>query len=265
MRYIIITFSIIFLVVGCDLPWDPGPQPTYLERKYYQNQFNILGIIRPGTIAGVPLSFVHLETTYDYFNIPDSTEIGDAQVTLLQFNGSLVIDTLHMTFTNFEGIFSKKEYRSLEIDSVDSILAGKTYSISCKMSGYPELTSETTIPDIPVIINNNVVIQSGKIVFDVLRDELVQVYDIYLSFGSKEFMERYVRPDIGNTHVELNFTNSYSTTGKLTIYAYDLKLSEYITYNVIIKPQTYQDRYSTVEKGYGCFGSLNILEKNLIF
>jgi hypothetical protein len=251
--------------MDCDLPWEPGPQPSYIEKKEYKNQFNILGVLRPGNITGAPLSFVHLETTYDYFNKPDSIQIGNAQVSLFQYNGSSVIDTLYMTYTNFGGMFSTKEYRSLEIDSVDSILAGKTYGISCKRFGYPELTSKTTFPLIPVIVNDRINIKSDKIEFDILRDDLVQVYDIHLKCGNRELMERFVRPDIGNTHIELIFKNSKSTSGKLTIYAYDLKLSEYITYNVIIKPQTYQNRYSTVENGYGCFGSLNILEKNLTF
>ena len=114
-------------------------------------------------------------------------------------------------------------------------------------------------------MDDHITIVSERIIFDILRDELVQVYDIYLYYGSQEIEERYVRPDIGNTHVELTFAKNSSATGKLRIYAYDLNLSEYITYNVIIKPQTYQDIYSTVENGFGCFGSLNILERNLDF
>jgi len=265
MKYKILIFITIIFLMSCDLPWDAGPQPNYIDKIAYQNQFNILGVLRPGNVAGASLSFVHLETTYDYFNIPDSTKIGDAQVNLFCFNDSSTIDTIEMAFTNYNGIFETKEYRSLEIDSVDSILAGKTFGISCIKSGYPELTSETTIPEVPKIANDNVVIQSGKIIFDILKDELVQVYDIYLNFGNQEFRERYVRPDFGNTHIELHYSNRNSNTGILTIYAYDLKLSEYITYNVIIKPQTYQERYSTVENGFGCFGSLNILVKNLTF
>jgi len=247
------------------LPWEAGPQPTYLEKQDYKNQFNILGVIRPGNFNGVPLSYVHLETTYDYFNVPDSTKIGDALVQLFRFNDTSTVDTIEMDFTNLNGIFSSKEYRTVEIDTIASILAGKTFGISCQKEGYPELTSETTIPNIPVIVNDDINVQSGKIEFDILRDELVKVYDIYLSVGNQQFTERYLRPDIGNTHVTINYTNNNSTTGKLTVYAYDLKLSEYITFNVIIKPQTYQDSYSTVENGYGCFGSLNLLNKEIIF
>lgn len=261
----IFILQIAIIQYSCDLPWDAGPQPTYLEKQEYKNQFNILGIIRPGTLDGVPLSFVHLETTYDYFNEPDSTKIGDALVSLFSIDGTFVIDTLEMTFTNFNGIFSTNEYRTINIDTSDSLLAGKTFSISCQKQGYPELTSETTVPNIPEIVNDDLLIQPQKIIFDILRDDQVKVYDIYLNIGNQEFMERYLQPDIGNTHIELNFNRANSSTGQLTIYAYDLKLSEYITYNVIIKPQTYQDRYSTVENGFGCFGSLNILEKEISF
>lgn len=255
----------VCVFLSCDLPWQPGPQPNYIDKIAYQDQFNVLGVLRPGYNSIAPLSYVHLETTYDFFDSPDSTKIGDAQVSLFCYNDSSIIDTLNLIFTNYNGIFDTKEYRTLDIDTVDSILAGKTYSISCKKLGYPELTSETTIPTIPVIVNDNINIQSGKIVFDILRDEGVKVYDIYLNYNNYEIVHRELQPDYGNTNVEINFSAGSTGTGKLTIYAYDLKLSEYMTYNVIIKPQTYQDRYSTVDNGFGCFGSLNILEKNIEF
>ena len=61
-------------------------------------------------------------------------------------------------------------------------------------------------------------------------------------------------------------SNSYNVhAGQVKIIAYDYHLSEYITYNVNIKPNTYRDDYSTVENGYGCFGSLNITEQEIYF
>ena len=58
---------------------------------------------------------------------------------------------------------------------------------------------------------------------------------------------------------------SSESTGLLIIYAYDLQLSEYITYNVSIKPNTYRSDYSTVDNGFGCFGSLNVFSKMINF
>ena len=58
---------------------------------------------------------------------------------------------------------------------------------------------------------------------------------------------------------------SSESAGLLIIYAYDLQLSEYMTYNVSIKPNTYRSDYSTVDNGFGCFGSLNIYSKVIDF
>ena len=130
----LIILIIITICTGCDLPWQPGPQPNYIERNTYQNQFNVLGILRPGNVAGAPLSFVHLETTYDYFDIPDSTKIGDATVKLFYYNDSSQIDTIEMQFTNYNGVFDTKEYRTLEIDSIDSLMKAVPSTISPLMA-----------------------------------------------------------------------------------------------------------------------------------
>ena len=75
----------------------------------------------------------------------------------------------------------------------------------------------------------------------------------------------YFPIEIDNSVELYGLENDSASEGKLIIYAYDIKLSEYITYNIIIKPQTYQSNYSTVNNGFGCFGSMNLLEKTLTF
>ena len=88
---------------------------------------------------------------------------------------------------------------------------------------------------------------------------------IFLEINQKEYAGRFVRPETGNINATIQFERKNASEAILTIYAYDQKLSEYVTYNIIIKPQTYQSTYSTVENGYGCFGSLNILKKTITF
>jgi len=61
----------------------------------------------------------------------------------------------------------------------------------------------------------------------------------------------------------MDFTQHTETKGFLAIYAYDLNLTKYFTASISIKPNTYQPAYSTVQNGYGSFGSLNILYKNI--
>ena len=262
---IIIVFMVTMLILACDMPWDPGPQPNYFDSNEFQPMLNVLGIIQPGTSNRLPLTFVHLEKSHAYLEFPDSLEVGDAKVELYLYHESSLIDTISLIYTDFGGIFLKPEYRHWQLETADSILGGQTYHISCIKSGYPELTSITTVPLVPVIQNDSVTINADQCEFTILRDTRVGLYDIYLERGEKVNYKRLLLPKTGNTEVKIPLENDSVKEGKLIIYAYDKKLSEYMTYNIIIKPQTYQSNYSTVHNGYGCFGSMNLLEKTLSF
>jgi len=86
-----------------------------------------------------------------------------------------------------------------------------------------------------------------------------------LIIGQKAYTDRIQRPEVGDIAVTIAIEPSGESTGLLIIYAYDLQLSEYITYNVSIKPNTYRSDYSTVDNGFGCFGSLNVFSKMINF
>ncbi len=91
---------------------------------------------------------------------------------------------------------------------------------------------------------------------------LTDLYDVYLIIGQKAYTDRIQRPEAGDIVVTITSSES---AGLLIIYAYDLQLSEYITYNVSIKPNTYRSAYSTVDNGFGCFGSLNVFSGMINF
>jgi len=261
-------FLVIFMLLftfSCDLPWEPGPQPAYLESDGYTKKMNVLGVIRPGRTGNFPLSFVHLERSYDFYNIPDSLEINDANVQIFRHNGQTIIDTIQMVYTDADGRFKRPEYRSDELSTDSVLLAGQTFGILCERSGYPALSAQTTVPLIPEIVNDRIDIGSASISFSILRDERVKVYDVYMNSGNIQTSKRLIRPETGNTYVSIAWITSQENEAKLTIYAYDLFLSAYITFNIIIKPQTFQSTYSTGDNGYGCFGSINILEKTIRF
>ena len=128
---------------------------------------------------------------------------------------------------------------------------------------------------------------------------MAALYDVYFIIGQNAYTDRIQRPETGDIAVTIEFqgvrsnnwdicdffTNkkittykakmsndfislpeqSSESTGLLIIYAYDLQLSEYMTYNVSIKPNTYRSDYSTVDNGFGCFGSLNVFSKMINF
>jgi hypothetical protein len=256
-------FVIILLFTGCD-NWltGYGPQPIYIDKPQDGDKLNIMGILKPGVKEGKPLSFIHLEKTVPATEeYPDTVEVTDAIITLSQFAGEQLTDSVKFEYTDFSQTFSEFKYRPQEFQPQEA----QTYHLSCKKEGFPEIVSKTTLPHVPQIIENSLKTAGEKLVFTIKRDILAALYDIYLQIGEIEYFARVIRPENGNIDVTLNFYKGNEQQGNLIVYVYDLKLSEYITYNVIVKPNTYHESYTTVENGYGCFGSLNILEKTISF
>ena len=116
-----------------------------------------------------------------------------------------------------------------------------------------------------VIVDDAIQVNPNNISFSIIRDSLAALYDIYLIIGQKAYTDRIQRPEAGDIAVTIDIKQSGESAGLLIIYGYDLQLSEYITYNVIIKTNTYRSDYSTVDNGFGCFGSLNIFSRMINF
>ena len=76
--------------------------------------------------------------------------------------------------------------------------------------------------------------------------------------------DRFLRPDSGDVKISLSFPPAFTGPCTLLIYQYDLNLSTYLTANLSIKPNIYQTDFSTVTDGYGCFGSLNVLRREIV-
>lgn len=252
----------ILIYSNCENPITGyGPQPRYIDDPIFKPMLNILGIVRPDTLLELPRSFVHLEESFPFNESPDSTIIADAQVTLYKYEGTAIVDSIRFTYSNYQSHFQSKEYR----DSTFFPEAGMIYGISCRREGFPALKGSTHVPQVPVIVDNNLQITAEQLRFTIERDSLVALYDIYFLFEEKAYQTRIHRPETGDVQVVLKLDNSPASNGKLLIYGYDLNLSEYITYNISIKPNTYRAPYSTVENGYGCFGSLNVFKKTVNF
>jgi hypothetical protein len=238
-----------------------GPQPRYIEDHNFKPMLNILGILRPDTLLGLPQSFVHLEESYPFNKSPDSTIITDAQVTLYKYEGTAIVDSMRLTYSNYQSHFQTKEYR----DSTFFPEAGITYGISCRREGFPNLRGFARVPQVPMIDVNSLRISSGQLSLTIKRDSQVALYDIYFLVEEKEYQIRIHRPETGDVQVVLELDQAPTGNGELLVYGYDLSLSEYISYNISIKPNTYRAPYSTIENGYGCFGSLNIFKKTVSF
>jgi len=218
--------------------------------------------LRPETDYGMPLSFIHVEGIFTLLaEYPDTFDITDAKVMLYEYKNDQIIDSVDFKYTNFDSPNFDLDYRPQYFYPTSR----QTYGISCKKEGYPELTSQTTVPLEPHILENSIQIKESKLKFSILQDSLAALYDIYFQIGQKQYYSRILNSEQSNLNVEINYSRETETEGTLIIFSYDLNLSKYLTSSVIIKPNTYQEPASTVENGYGSFGSLNIFKKSIIF
>lgn len=243
-------------MVFCDSynPFSPGPQPTILEETKHQDILNIFGLLRPDSLQGLPLSYIHLELSYPSSDIPDSTVIKDANIHIKMLDDKTTMDSSIFSYSDF-GVFPTREYRNLSFFPKVGI-----YQLVCTKMGYPTLVGETTLPDIPEIIKGSLKQQDNVITFQIVRDHNVGLYEVVLETQECLIRDRFLRPEVGNVLITLKIPDECKGTSVLTIYGYDLNLSAYLTANLSIKPNIYQSDFSTVINGYGCFGSLNILK-----
>ncbi|MFC2076661.1 hypothetical protein ACFLT7_06215 [candidate division KSB1 bacterium] len=239
---------------------DPGPQPSYIEQRDHEPLLNVFGLLRPDSLEGNPLSFVHLEGSFaatDSF--PDSLDIWDAEVVLFRYDGAAVADSLRLTHTDFGVAIADSQYRHPDLYPT----ALTTWGLACRKEGFPTLTATTTVPAAPVIVDGSLTLTGNRLELAIQRDNSAAAYDIELWIGPDKFSERVRRPESGNTAVRIDFNAADQTEATLVIYAYDANLSEYISANIGAKPNTYQPSFSTVDNGLGCFGSLGLYEKSL--
>ena len=249
-------------LVGCEnIVTDFGPQPAYVDEHEHKPMLNVFGVLRPDAENGKVLSFVHLERSFPYAVGIDTILVTDAIVRVMEYEEGTLARSIELGYTDMDETFPTMEYR--RPDFIPK--SGQTYGISCVREGYPELTSSTTVPSAPEIVDDSVRIEPSRLSFSMLRDSRVGLYDIYLFTEQNVYIERIRRPEVGNIQVEMGLDAHLGAEGLLVIYAYDLQLSEYIAYNISIKPNTYRSDYSTVENGFGCFGSLNVLERPIVF
>jgi len=247
------------MIVTCDSynPISPGPQPTTLKPFEQQDLLNVFGILRPDSLQGWSRSYIHLEFSYPALDVPDSTIVHDAEVKIIRLDGQTKIDSFLFVYSNLNGLMTW-EYRNATFFPEVG-----TYHLICKKSGFPILTGETTLPTIPVIEEGSLKQQNDQLIFNILRDNGVGLYEVVLENQNWQIRDRFLKPNTGNVSIVLNISDGCKGEWLLSIYGFDLNLSMYLTANLSIKPNIYQDDFSTVMNGYGCFGSMNIFRQTI--
>ena len=253
--------ALLMIFIGCDWISPPGPQPSGLEDYEYEAKLNVFSVLRPASDEGISLSYVHVEYAYPTANIPDEIAIEDAEVMVYRMIGGVAVDSVRFLYAQPDSVFDSHVYRNGAFDPE----SGGVYCLACRKAGFPTLTGTTMMPETPEVVDASVRLDDNRLRFSIRRDPSAVVYDVYSRIGGIESTVRVRRPEEGDIPVDIAFHRENQARGTVVIYAYDALLSEYIAYNISIKPNTYRKGYSTVENGYGCFGSLNLTEWNIDF
>lgn len=242
-----IGLAVTLFICGCDLPTEPGPQPTIIIETEFIPGHNILGILRMDEIPGS--SFIRVERAYKTTEITEdfSAVIDNALVTVSWMDTSAVFE------------YSPDDEVYLNENFVPQI--GIEYSLSILSESLPTLTAKTSIledmADEPsVSINNN------QISVLITPSPSIELYDVYLVSDFDRIYHR-ISGDSNQLELSIDLGGLNGNPKTVEIYGYDANLSEYLQTSITIKPQSYHETVTTVENGYGCFGAVKVIEVDL--
>ena len=162
-------------------------------------------------------------------------------------------------YQNPDSAFKVFEYRNTRFFPY----AHQKCKLICERMGYETITAETIIPNKPQI-SGNISVQNNTVKFNLVNNPSIFLYDIYL-FDRNEIdyskifdFSRILPSEDTYTNVMIQPEFEITDYSYLVIYSYDINLATYMSYsNNFIKPGTYRPPITTVEGGYGCFGSMN--------
>lgn len=233
-------------------------QPDFTENTFEEGM-NIFGILRPDTHADFNKSFVYVQQNWPVLEFNDSsfTIIKYADIRLIEYENDVAVDTFHFPLLPPDTLFSDTLYRPAETFIP---VPGNTYRLLCTHDNLPLATGETLFPDEPRIMPGSLSVSDKKIQFAVAPDAGIKMLDIYISSDeSSGFAGRYVTNDTASTNIILTTTGTGGV--KIYIYGYDANLSTYYANsNTSLNFNKYRTTFSTLEEGFGVFGSLNLTE-----
>lgn len=252
-------YSLLFLVllaVACNDTLDfylgVYQQPEFVENTY-EPGLNVFGIIRPDNMNNYNLSFVHLQRVLPA--IGDTVTEFEVDTAYVTVNSEFRPDSLIVfEYTDMNSTFDEEQYRP-PIGFTPQ--PGNRYTLYCDADTLPILTGSTIMPNKPSIIPEQPIIENGCINFTIEPDSLAFMYDIYLlTGGSSYFIERKKAETDQEMNVEIPMGDI--ADGEIHVYAYDENMAQYyLTSNISLNFNKYRTPYSTVDGGYGVFGSLN--------
>ncbi|NQV30718.1 MAG: hypothetical protein HQ508_07520 [Candidatus Marinimicrobia bacterium] len=244
--------TMVFMLISCDLPHQPGPMPTTIVETEFEPGLNILGVLRADDLSGS--SFININralTTEEIYS--DSIE-----------NFSPPVDFVRVVSaeTGVEFLFIAEDdstdsgnYR----DSSMTVRTGEVYDLEIMAPGFPTLTGTTIIPEKVALNGNTLALTESSIAFQFQHHASAFQYKLYLIFAEST-AEKVIKPSNGDMiDVDWSYEAGMGFPLFLMIAALDENLTRYGNSPISFIPNTYHPDGSTVSGGYGCFGSVSIM------
>jgi len=232
-------------------------QPKFTSDNYHEGM-NIFGILRPDSTGNYNKSFVYIETVQKATEFTSFTRLDSVDVVVIRLDTLQGTDSVKFKLYDPGFTFHDSLYRA-EIPFRPK--PGERYRIVCKYKDLPDATGKTIIPYAPLIEEGSLSIAGYQVKFNIVANSSIKMIDIYLDYnGQRHFINRYIPSDNQNTVV--NFNSGLDLTGyKLIIYGYDANMAAYYSNsNTSLNFNKYRTTYSTLESGFGVFGSVNFTE-----
>ncbi len=250
---------VFLLLISCEkatdfylgLPW----QPDILENTFVDG-LNIFALLQPADSAENNKSFVYVQRNWPALEYTDEsfTIIKNVDILIIQMENEIVLDTIYFPLMPSDSLFRDTLYRP---DQIFSPLPGNTYQIICEYNDTLSAYGETRFPPEPQLVSNSLVISEGRVEFKIDPDEEIKMLDVYVfSEELTGIVGRYVTNDTAS--IKINLSIPGSGAAYIDIYGYDANLAAYYANsNTSLNFNKYRTTFSTLEQGFGVFGSLN--------
>ena len=237
------------------------PQQPELSEDADTAQFNLFGVLRPDSYGEFNRSFIYVQRIWPALAFGNFSIFPDAEVEVREIFGQDSFSSIDFPLRPPDSLFFDSLYRPVERFSP---LPGTTYELQCRHPDLPTAIGRTIFPPAPEIVEGSIWLEGNSFGFTLRADTLIEMVDIYLSGPGYSILAGRLVPE-KQSDTEVSLTADFSPAGsKLSVFGYDINLAIYIgNSNTALNFNKYREGFTTLESGYGVFGSLNFAEVRL--
>lgn len=253
--FFISIYSVLALFLNsCDYYLGMNQQPDFDDENIDEG-LNIFGLLRPDSLQNFNRSFVFVQQIWPALGYETFAIIHNVQVAVEEVEDSILSEVTEFPMLPADSLFADTLYRPVEHFSPQ---AGKRYRLTCRCEGFPDAIGETVVPAIPEIIDGSLNTDDRNVSFILAADTLIKMLDIYIVGDNySQFIARIVPDDGADTEIVLELPVDPEGL-VLKLFSYDTHLAAYYgNANTSLNFNKYRTTITTLESGFGVFGSLN--------